>query len=81
MYFTLGQIVVILFAINVNREMTPFQNLACKKDLSPIHTARKEAAFVDLDIPQFGQTLGDHWRKHSGKIIDVLKSVTSVRGY
>lgn len=61
--------------------MTPFQNLACKKDLSPIHTARKEAAFVDLDIPQFGQTLGDHWRKHSGKIIDVLKSVTSVRGY
>ena len=31
MYFTLGRMAVILFAINVNREITPFQNAFCKK--------------------------------------------------
>lgn len=57
LYFTLGRMVVILFAINVNKEITSFQNVACKKDLQPIHIARNEAACIDLDIPEFGQTL------------------------
>lgn len=33
LYFTLGRVVVILFAINMNKEITSFQNAACKKDL------------------------------------------------
>lgn len=57
LYFTLGRMVVILFAINMNKEITSFQNVACRKDLSPIHMARNEALCIDLDVPESGQTL------------------------
>lgn len=59
LYFTLVRMVVILFAINVNKEITAFQNIACKKHLQPVHIARNEAAYMDLDIPESGQTLGN----------------------
>ena len=42
--------VVISFAINVNREIAPSQNVACKKDLQPGRTARNQTARADSGI-------------------------------
>lgn len=43
---------------------------------------RNEAASVDLGIPESGQTRGDHYGNHSGKIIiDLLKSRMSAGSY
>lgn len=50
LYFTLVRMVVILFAINVNKEITAFQNIACKKHLQPVHISRNEAMDLDMDL-------------------------------
>ena len=80
LFFTSGRMVVISFAINVNREIAPSQNVACKKDLQPGRTARNQtAAQTQVSLPV--QTLGDHSGNYTGKTRDLLKSIISVENY